>query len=316
MPHGAIQLAVPRYLSLSGSELHDRVGRAKDLLQPCMVCPRECRVKRLDDQRGVCKTGSRAAVSSFNPHFGEEDPLVGRGGSGTIFFSHCNLKCIFCQNYEISQLGEGEELEPSSVASIMLYLQRLGCENINFVSPTHVVPQILEPLSIAIPQGLHIPLVYNTGGYDSVETLKLLDGIIDIYMPDMKYSLDEVSERLSGVADYVSINRDALREMHRQVGDLQIEDSGVASSGLLVRHLVLPEGLSGTEETTRFLAEEISKDTYINVMDQYRPCYRSEEIPEIARRLTDAEYREAVEIARGNGLHRFDSPARRRFFPL
>ncbi len=304
----------PSYLDLERDQLEERVGKANSLLSPCILCPRNCKTDRLGEHLGVCKTGSKAAVSSFNPHFGEEGPLVGHGGSGTIFFSNCNLKCIFCQNYEISHLGEGEEIGPGKIASIMLYLQRLGCENINFVSPTHVVPQILSALPKSIDRGLKLPLVYNTGGYDSLETLRLLEGIVDIYMPDTKYADNAISQTLSGVKDYVERNREAVLEMHRQVGDLEISDEGVALRGLLVRHLVLPDGLSGTDEVMRFLAEEVSKDTYINIMDQYRPCYRAEEIPSLRRRITRREYGDAIEMAKRNGLHRFDSPARHRLF--
>jgi putative pyruvate formate lyase activating enzyme len=306
----------PSYLEMKKEDLKKRVDRARSLLSPCTVCPRNCGVDRLENKLGVCKTGEKAIVSSFNPHFGEENPLVGRGGSGTIFFSHCNLKCIFCQNYEISHMGEGDEVDPGKISAIMLYLQKLGCENINFVSPTHVVPQILASLPKAMERGLRLPLVYNTGGYDTVETLRLLEGIIDIYMPDAKYSSPEVSKQLSGVEDYPQANRDALREMHRQVGDLELDHRGVAKSGLLVRHLVLPGGLSGTEEVTDFIAREISTDTYINIMDQYRPCYRAGELDLLDRSLTGREYEEAVKAAKKNGLHRLDSPKRHLFFPL
>lgn len=236
---------------------------------------------------------------------------MGRGGSGTIFFTHCNLRCIFCQNFEISQLGEGESVAPEKIASVMLYLQRVGCENINLVSPTHVVPQILSALPKAVERGLRLPLVYNTGGYDSIATLKLLDGIVDIYMPDMKYASNATAKRLSGVDDYVERNRAAVLEMHRQVGDLQMDEDGVATRGLLVRHLLLPEGLAGTDETTRFLAREVSKDTYINLMDQYRPCYKADTIGALTRGITRREYDEAVETATRNGLWRFDSPSKR-----
>ncbi len=301
----------PSYLGLSKAELADRVEGAMPLLSPCIVCPRECRADRLAGKAGVCKTGKDAVVSSFNAHFGEEAPLVGRGGSGTIFFTHCNLRCIFCQNFEISQLGEGESVAPEKIASVMLYLQRVGCENINLVSPTHVVPQILSALPKAVERGLRLPLVYNTGGYDSIATLKLLDGIVDIYMPDMKYASNATAKRLSGVDDYVERNRAAVLEMHRQVGDLQMDEDGVATRGLLVRHLLLPEGLAGTDETTRFLAREVSKDTYINLMDQYRPCYKADTIGALTRGITRREYDEAVETATRNGLWRFDSPSKR-----
>jgi putative pyruvate formate lyase activating enzyme len=303
-------------MNLTKDELADRIRRAEEMLSPCRVCPRNCGPDRLRDEKGFCRTGRNAILSSFNPHFGEEDPLVGRGGSGTIFISRCNLRCVFCQNYEISHLGEGEEIPSERISSVMLYLKRLGCENINFVSPSHVVPQILSSLPRAIEGGLDLPLVYNTGGYDSLDTLRLLDGIFDIYMPDMKYASNETAQALSGVDDYVERNRQAVGEMHRQVGDLVMDDRGVATRGLLVRHLVLPEGLAGTREVTRFVAERISPDTYINIMDQYRPCYRAEEFPDLARRITGQEYLEAVDAARANGLHRFDSPRRHRLFPF
>jgi len=304
----------PSYLDLDRKELEDKIERALSLLSPCTVCPRRCRVDRLSGETGVCRTGRHAVVSSFNPHFGEESPLVGRGGSGTIFFTNCNLKCIFCQNYEISHLGEGEEVDPGKIASVMMYLQRLGCENINLVSPTHVAPQILEALPQAIDRGLRVPIVYNTGGYDSVEMLRLLEGVVDIYMPDMKYGSNEVAKRLSGVDDYVERNQEAVLEMHRQVGDLVIDKDGVAVRGLLVRHLVLPNGLAGTEVVAKFLADKVSKDTYVNIMDQYRPCYKASSIPALSRRITGEEFEEAMRIARENGLWRFDQP-RRILFP-
>ncbi len=306
----------PSYLTLSDDEITDRIRRAEEMLSPCRVCPRNCGSNRLNGEEGFCKTGRNAFLSSFNPHFGEEDPLVGRGGSGTIFMSRCNLRCVFCQNYEISHLGEGEEVPSEKISSVMLYLQRLGCENINFVSPSHVVPQILASLPRAIERGLDLPLVYNTGGYDSLETLRLLDGIFDIYMPDMKYASNETAKTLSGVGDYVEWNREAVKEMHRQVGDLLLDERGVAIRGLLVRHLVLPADLAGTADVTGFIAEEISTNTYINIMDQYRPCYRAEEFPDLARRITRQEYRDAMAAARRNGLHRFDSPRRHHLLPF
>ncbi len=303
----------PSYLDLGREELEERVGRALSLLSSCTVCPRRCKIDRLSDKRAICRTGRYAMVSSFNPHFGEESPLVGRGGSGTIFFTNCNLRCLFCQNYEISQMAEGEEVDARKLASVMLYLQKLGCENINLVSPSHVAPQILEALPQAIDRGLRIPIVYNTGGYDSVEMLQLLDGIVDIYMPDMKYGSNDVAKRLSGVSDYVERNQEAVLEMHRQVGDLVIDQDGVARRGLLVRHLVLPEGLAGTDVVTRFIAEKVSKDTYVNIMDQYRPCFKASSIPALSRGITSREFEEAMRVARENGLWRFDQP--RRIFP-
>jgi putative pyruvate formate lyase activating enzyme len=231
---------------------------------------------------------------------------VGSGGSGTIFFAFCNLKCCFCQNYTISQLGEGQEVEARELAGMMLSLERRGCHNINFVSPTHVVPQILEALELAVESGLSVPLVYNSGGYDAVETLKLLDGIFDIYMPDMKYSDEQNARRFSGINEYPQMNRAAVKEMHRQVGDLQLDADGVATRGLLVRHLVLPGGLAGTAEVCHFLSQEISVDTYLNVMAQYRPCYRAYDVPELARPISRKEFVEAIETARSCGLRRLD----------
>lgn len=286
--------------------LKERVEEALALLESCSLCPRCCGVNRLDGETGKCRTGRRALVSSYGPHFGEEQPLVGSAGSGTIFFTNCNLECCFCQNYEISQLGEGHPIDSEGIAKMMLSLERRGCHNINFVSPTHVVPQLLEALNIAVQGGLSVPLVYNSGGYDSVETLRILDGVINIYMPDMKYGDQATAKRLSGIDDYPRINREAVKEMHRQVGDLKTDAEGVAVSGLLVRHLVLPNRLAGTEAVCRLLSDEISPDTYVNVMAQYRPCYRANEFPELARPITSEEYAEAVDIARSHGLWRLD----------
>jgi putative pyruvate formate lyase activating enzyme len=263
-------------------------------------------VNRREGAGGTCRTGERARVASYHAHFGEEAPLVGSSGSGTIFFSWCNLKCVYCQNYEISQLGEGEDVEPEELAAMMLHLQALGCHNINLVSPSHVVPQILAGLLIAAQAGLHLPLVYNTGGYDALSTLALLDGIVDIYMPDVKYADEETARRLSHAPDYPRVNRTAVAEMHRQVGDLQLDERGVAVRGLLVRHLVLPHSLAGTKDTLRWLAQEVSPNTYLNIMDQYRPCYRAREYPELARPVTRAEYLEALNVARELGLWRLD----------
>lgn len=276
------------------------------LLEECRLCPRRCGANRVEGDVGECGTGRLALVSSAGPHFGEEAPLVGSGGSGTIFFTHCNLRCCFCQNYSISQMGEGRAAGSEALAETMLSLERNGCHNINFVSPTHVVPQILEALELAAAAGLSVPLVYNSGGYDSVEAIRLLDGLVDIYMPDMKYADADVGRRFSGVADYPDRNKEAVREMHRQVGDLALDGDGVAVRGLLVRHLVLPQGLAGTAEICRFLSREISSDTYINVMAQYHPCHRAFDVPELARPLSSEEFTEAVRIARDSGLHRLD----------
>ena len=267
-------MAVYQELYRSG-ELGGRVKRARDILKNCQLCPRRCRADRLSGERGMCRIASEVVVSSYGPHFGEEAPLVGISGSGTIFFSYCNLRCMFCQNYSISQLGQGRVATKGEIAKMMLALEERGCHNINLVTPTHVVPQILEALEIAVGLGLSIPLVYNCGGYESVETLELLDGIVDIYMPDMKYSNERNARRFSGVKDYPEANRAAVKEMHRQVGDLQIDERGVARRGLLIRHLVLPNGVAGTEGVVRFIAEEISRNTYLNVMAQYYPAHRA-----------------------------------------
>ncbi len=296
----------PAYLTLLRSgELERRVQAAYERLRDCDFCGRECRVDRYE-KPGVCRSGAQALVSSFGPHMGEEDPLRGFRGSGTIFFAWCNLNCQYCQNYDISQLGHGEEVEPEDIASMMLSLQDRGCHNINFVSPTHAAASILAALLIAAEAGLRLPLVWNTGGYDSLAALALLDGVVDIYMPDMKYADEETAHKYSKVKHYPAINQAAVREMQRQVGDLTLDENGVALRGLLVRHLVLPEGLAGTPETARFLAEEISRDTYINVMDQFRPCYRAHEYPPLDRPITRTEFDRAVQQCREAGLHRFD----------
>jgi putative pyruvate formate lyase activating enzyme len=300
----------PAYLKLLRSgELRRRAELALARLEACDLCARECDVnRRLSAEKAGCHTGDRALVSSYGPHFGEEEPLVGassgggRGGSGTIFFTWCNLRCQFCQNYDISQGGSGHEVEPEELARMMLSLQDQGCHNVNFVSPSHVVPQILVALLIAAGAGLRLPLVYNSGGYDSLETLKLLDGVVDIYMPDMKYADADVGRRFSKVANYPAVNQAAVKEMHRQVGDLTMDDRGVARRGLLVRHLVLPEGLAGTAKVVRFLRDEISPNTYINVMAQYRPCYRARELPPLDRPISSDEYTEALRLAEEAGL--------------
>ena len=291
--------------------LKDRVEKALALLADCRLCPRECRVNRLADERGFCRTGRYAKVASAGPHFGEESPLVGHGGSGTIFFASCNLLCSFCQNYDISHLNEGIEVRADDLALMMVRLAGSGCHNINFVTPTHVVPQILEGLLAAAESGLSVPLVYNTGGYDSVATLKLLDGIIDIYMPDFKFWDASYSERFCRAPDYRRRAVDATTEMHRQVGDLVIDEDGLARRGLLVRHLVMPNNVAGTREVMEFLAGSISSDTYVNVMDQYRPCFRADGDSMVNRPVTGAEFRRAVEAARGAGLTRLDP--RKRF---
>jgi putative pyruvate formate lyase activating enzyme len=299
----------PGYLHLHESgELAERAHAAHTLLRDCTVCPQECHVNRLEGETGLCRSGSLPLVSSYGPHFGEEPPLVGRNGSGTIFFANCNMRCIFCQNYEISQCGGGLAISCEDLAGIMLRLEGRGCHNINFVSPSHFVPQIIRAVEIAAAQGLGIPLVYNSGGYDAVDSLKLLDGVIDIYMPDAKYGRDDVALALSHAPDYVEHMQAALSEMHRQVGDLVVED-GLAVRGMIIRHLVLPENLASSELVMRFIADEISRDSYVNIMAQYRPAWKAAGDAEpifraLQRPITAAEYRYAVRCAMEFGLHR------------
>ena len=298
--------AYPAYLALLDSgALAARRDRAISILERCRLCPRECGVNRAAGEAGVCSTGRNALVSSAYPHFGEEAPLVGSSGSGTIFFSGCSLKCLFCQNYEISHLAQGEETTAKRLAFLMLRLQETGCHNINLVTPTHVVPQILEALELAARNGLRLPIVYNTGGYDSIDGLRLLDGIVDIYMPDVKYLSSAPAAEYSDAADYPEVIRNVVREMHRQVGDLEISADGIAIRGLLVRHLVMPGLLDDTARVAAFLAG-VSRDTYVNVMDQYRPEYLAGEHPPLDRPLSRDEWREALRLARAAGLHRFD----------
>lgn len=296
----------PAYLLLPRGELEARAQQALERLRSCDLCPRRCRVNRWETASGVCRTGRFARVSSYGPHHGEEDVLRGWRGSGTIFFSRCNLRCQFCQNHEISQRDAGSEVTPEALAALMLELQEYGCHNINLVTPTHVVAQILEALVIAVRWGLRLPLVYNSGGYDTVDTLRLLDGIVDIYMPDMKYADEHIARKYSLVPNYPRINRAAVKEMHRQVGDLQIGEDGLARRGLLVRHLVLPNDLAGTRKIVRFLARQISPNTYLNLMDQYHPDYNAFRYPLLNRRITAAEYAAALEAARQAGLQRLD----------
>jgi putative pyruvate formate lyase activating enzyme len=301
----------PSYLELHARGiLQARSSQALEILKCCVLCPRMCRVDRWNGETGFCRTGRLAVVSSYNAHFGEESPLVGRNGSGTIFFTHCNLLCLFCQNFEISHMGVGQEVGPESLARMMLDLQEMGCHNINFVTPSHVVAQILEALELAIEGGLQVPLVYNTGGYDRLETLRLLDGIVDIYMPDIKFFDPAVSQRLCQAPDYPEVVRTAVKEMHCQVGDLVMDSQGIAQRGLLVRHLVMPHDLAQTREVMAFLAREISKDTYVNIMDQYRPCGEAHSHRDLSQRITAEEYQQAAEAARSEGLHRLDQRER------
>lgn len=294
----------PAYIRLFNSgELKRRAIEAYAHLEKCDGCAWECGADRLSGKRGACLTGKLPKVSSFFPHRGEEFPLSGWNGSGTIFFSNCNMRCQYCQNYDISQSGGGEETTIENLAAMMLELQALGCHNINLVSPSHVIPQILLAVLVAAQAGLHLPLVFNTGGYDSVSMLKLLDGVIDIYMPDMKYSSPQVALHYSKIRNYPEINQAAVKEMYRQVGDLILDENGLALHGLLVRHLVLPNQVAGTDEIIQFLAG-LSKDTFLNIMDQYRPTYNARLFPKLNRRITQAEYRQALELAYRAGLNR------------
>jgi putative pyruvate formate lyase activating enzyme len=304
---------LPAYIRTHRSGiLKQRAARAAAILESCTLCPRMCRVDRRTGETGVCRTGRSACVSSAHPHFGEEAPLVGEQGSGTIFFTHCNLLCLFCQNFEISHQGLGAEVSDAELAACMLDLQGQGCHNINFVSPSHVVPQILAAVELAAGSGLSIPLVYNTGGYDRVETLRLLDGVIDIYMPDFKFWDPGLGREACGAPDYPETARQALAEMHRQVGDLVIDERGIARRGLLVRHLVLPGGRAGTREIMRFIAQTISPGTYVNVMSQYRPCGRANEVAGLETTLSADDYRRALAAAVAEGIARLDRP--RRFY--
>jgi len=286
--------------------LKDKIVKAQRLLTSCSVCPRNCKVNRIEGERGFCRAGYLPKVSSYSPHFGEEQPLVGFHGSGTIFLTHCNLGCNFCQNYSISHLDEGKEISIEELSRMIVAMQSLGCHNINFVSPTHYAPQILAALPNAIALGLTVPLVYNTGGYDSVEMLKLLDGIFDIYMPDFKYSKGEVAEEYSQARDYPLVAKQAITEMFRQVGDLELDDRGIALRGLLVRHLVLPSGLAGTQDVMRFLALDISKNTYVNIMAQYYPCGDIPPGSPLYRRISKLEYLQSIKIAKKEGITRLD----------
>jgi len=304
---GKEAVAAAVYLETHRSgRLAEKIRRGQRWLKRCTLCPRMCRVDRMAGEKGYCRTGRAAVVASYGPHYGEEQPLVGRRGSGTIFFSHCNLFCLFCQNFDISHGGAGTPVSAEQLAAMMLELQAQGCHNINFVTPTHVVVQLLEALPLAVEMGLKIPLVYNCGGYERVPALRLLDGVVDIYMPDFKFWEGQVAEELCAAPDYPERARLAVREMYRQAGDLQLDSAGVAERGLLVRHLVMPGGLAGTPAVMAFLATEISRNTYVNVMDQFHPCGRARKLPHLARRITSREFAEALDSARQAGLWRLD----------
>ena len=299
---------VPAYLKLmQNGELHHRVEQAHNHLQACDLCARYCYVNRLESYKGaVCRTGEMAVVDDYGPHHGEEAPLSGHRGSGTIFFSWCNLRCVFCQNWQISHKGAGKAVTPQALAAMMLELQVLGCHNINLVSPSHVVAQILAAVEIAAGKGLRLPLVYNTGGYDSPEALALLDGVIDIYMPDMKYGDSKQARLYSRVRQYVAVNQAAVLEMQRQVGDLILDEQNIAQRGLLVRHLLLPGDISETRAVFAFIAQKISKDCYLNLMDQYHPCYHAFDYPPLNRAISAAEYQRALKLAANYGLRRLE----------
>ncbi len=294
----------PKYLEATNQGiLSQKIEQAFQILDSCTLCPRQCKVNRNKDEKGFCSTGKKAVVASFAPHFGEEPMLVGNSGSGTIFFTHCNLKCTFCQNYDISIQGAGEMASEEQLASVMLYLKREGCHNINFVTPTHVVPQILKSLELAAKSGLDIPLVYNCSGYESVDTLKILDGIVDIYMPDFKFWDAEPAKMACDAPDYPQKAKAALKEMHRQVGELTMDENGIAVKGLLVRHLVMPKNLANTKKIVQFIKTEISPATYINVMSQYRPMGGAHKVKEFSRSVTSQEFLTARNIAKDAGLN-------------
>lgn len=293
----------PGYLRLAESGgLERKVNLLNEKLKSCVICAHHCRVNRLEGERGFCRGGARAVVSSYGLHFGEEAPLVGQGGSGTIFFSHCTLQCVFCQNCEISHYGIGDEVSPSELARIMLSLQKKGCHNINLVSPTHYIPQIVHGLSLAVEEGLTLPLVYNTGGYEELDTLELLEGIVDIYMPDLKFGENERAKKYTKAANYFDLATTAVKEMQRQVGCLKLDERQIAYRGLLIRHLVLPGNLAATDRVLEFIADELPKETAINIMAQYYPAHQAYNFPELAARITGKEYYEAVRYAEELGL--------------
>jgi putative pyruvate formate lyase activating enzyme len=285
-------------------DIKERIEKAYALLENCTVCPRECKVNRVKGEIGFCGIGTNPRVASYNVHHGEEPPISGTRGSGTIFFSGCNMKCKYCQNFPISQLRYGKEITTQELAEMMLYLQSKGCHNVNFVTPSHLIPQVLQSLSLAWEKGFNLPLVYNTSGYDSVKTLKLLDGIIDIYLPDMRYADDSIAKELSSAEDYVEINRLAIKEMYRQVGNLVIDEHGIAAKGLVIRHLILPHNQAGSEDIFRFIKTEVSEEAYVSLMGQYFPSYKAGECVSIDRKITPEEYESAVDSFFKAGLSR------------
>jgi len=294
----------PKYLdSYENGKLKKLADTACDLLISCRICPRKCSVNRLNDQQGYCKTGLKAKVCSYMTHRGEEPPISGRNGSGTIFFSGCNMHCLYCQNFNFSQLGEGRTVEDTELADFMLALQKNGCHNINLVTPTHVMPQILRALLLAIPRGLSIPICYNTGGYELPEIIKLLEIVVDIYLPDMRYAEAEMAKKYSQAPDYPKYNQDSLKIMHRQTGIPTFAKDGIIKKGLIIRHLVLPNNISGTEAIAEFISGELSKESYISLMSQYLPCNKANQFKELSRRITLEEYEDAVKIIHKYGLY-------------
>jgi len=298
----------PAYLALERSgELRRRVEQLQLIYRSCRLCPRQCGVNRAGWETGICSSTSRAKVYSSYPHFGEERPLVGRGGSGTIFFSNCNLLCVFCQNWQINHRGDGAYVSDERIGRTMVELQRRGCHNINVVTPTHIVPNIVAGLRTAIERGLRVPIVYNCGGYESVEVIKLLDGIVDIYLPDYKYTDAAMAKQYSsGAEDYQERAAAAIGEMHRQVGEVVVDEDGIALRGLMIRHLVLPRNIAGTDRFVTWVASELTPSTYVNIMDQYRPEHRAHDYPDINRRNTGEEYNQAIRWALEAGLTRLD----------
>jgi putative pyruvate formate lyase activating enzyme len=293
----------PSYLELhKRGELNKRVKAALRLLESCSLCPRKCGVNRIRDEQGFCKTGYLARVYSYMPHFGEEPPISGHSGSGTIFFSGCNMACVYCQNYKFSQLNRGRKVESEELAQFMLELQELGCHNINLVTPTHVLPQILKALYLAIPKGLKLPLVYNTGGYELPEVIRLLEGIVDIFLPDMRYGERELSLKYSNAPDYPEYNQAAVRQMYQQIGEAEFDQQGLIKRGMIIRHLVLPNNIAGTTRIMRFIAQEISTQTYISLMSQYAPYYKAGQFPAISRQISNEEYEQARQIMEKFGL--------------
>ncbi|MEM5874493.1 MAG: radical SAM protein [Candidatus Aenigmatarchaeota archaeon] len=294
----------PSYLNLiETGELEKKIKELYSILECCELCPRKCHVNRLKGEKGFCRSGSELMISSFGPHFGEEPELVGIHGSGTIFLTNCNLLCVYCQNYEISHLGEGREVSLEEAAGMMLTLQKIGCHNINLVTPTHFAPQLVKAIKIAAEKGLKLPIVWNCSGYENVDVIKILEGVVDIYMPDIKYSNSESARKYSRAPDYFERCKEAVKEMHRQVGDLKVDERGIAYRGLIIRHLVLPNDLAGSEKILEFIAS-LSKDNYVNIMDQYMPCWKAFEFKELSRSITASEYLKIIKIAKKLGLHR------------